>query len=72
MVGTERTKNILEEDKVKPKQKLIAKHPKKVELIEITKEMSEDKILKNLLVALKKQGFKIKGEFDDEGESVRD
>lgn len=47
---------------MKSKQKLIAKHSKKVELIEVTKQMSEDRILKNLLVALKKQGFKIKGE----------
>ncbi len=37
----------------------------KVELVEVTKEMSDDRILKNLLVALKKQGFKIKGEPND-------
>ena len=53
------------------KQKLITKHPKKVELIEVTKQMSKDQILKNLLVALRKQGFKIKGEpNDNEGSSV--
>ena len=71
MAGTKRIKNILEEDKVKSKQKLITKHPKKVELIEVTKQMSKDQILKNLLVALRKQGFKIKGEpNDNEGSSV--